>query len=107
MVLPDKVITEKLIPKDSLTDQTDLESIKLITIDDIRYLLEKVYSKHSLLTVTIGSFDDYYGSTIIEINNDENYLVIDELYPVEGHEKIEVGTSLSFNTQYSIRWRLC
>ena len=101
MVLPYKVITEKLISKESLTDQTDLESIKLIAIDDIRYLLKKVYSKHSLLTVTIESFDDYYGSTIIEINEDENYLVIDELYPEEGHAKIEVGTKLSFNTQYA------
>jgi flagellar brake protein len=102
MALPlDKVITEKLISTENLTDQTDLESIKLTAVDDISHLLKKIYSKHSLLSITIDSSDDFYGSTIIEINDDENYLVIDELYPEEGHAKIENGKKLSFHTQYS------
>jgi c-di-GMP-binding flagellar brake protein YcgR len=101
MALPNKVITEKQISEKNLTDQTDLESIRLTTADDIYLLLKKVFSKHSLLSITIGSSDEYYGSTIIEINNDENYLVIDELYPTEGHNQIEIGSQLNFSTQYS------
>jgi c-di-GMP-binding flagellar brake protein YcgR len=101
MALANPVITEKLITEENTTEKENLESIKLTQIDDIRVLLKKINSKHSLLSVTIASSDEYYGSTIIEINNQENYLVIDELYPREGHERIEVGTKLSFNTQYS------
>ncbi len=101
MAVTNTVITEKLISEDNLTDQTDLESIKLTKFDDIRLLLSKVHAKHSLLSVTIGSSEEYYGSTIVEININEKYLVIDELYPHEGHEKIQIGTQLCFSTQYS------
>jgi len=101
MALPSNVVTEKLISEEASTGQTNLESILLTTADEINSLLNKIYSKHSLLSVTIKSFNDYYGSTIIEINNDENYLVIDELYPEAGHKRIEIGTQLSFNTQYA------
>lgn len=101
MVPPNTVITEKLISEENLTNRTDLESIKLTTTDDIRHLLKKINAKHSLLSVTIESSEAYYGSTIIEINHDENYLVIDELYPEEGHAKITVGSHLSFITQHS------
>ena len=101
MALPNKVITEKLISEDYLSNQTGLESIRLTTFDDISHLLKKIYSKHSLLTISIDSSAECYGSTIIEINNDENYLVIDELYPEDGHAQIEIGKTLSFNAHYS------
>ena len=101
MALPNEVITEKLISEDNLSSQTGLESIKLEMADDISHLLNKIYSKHSLLTITIEASDEFYGSTIIEINNDENYLVIDELYPEDGHARIEPGMDLSFNAHYA------
>lgn len=102
MALPvNKIITEKLISDEKLTDQTNLESILLTNADDINHLISKVYAKHSLLSITIDSPDEFYGSTIIEINDDENFLVIDELYPEEGHKKVEPGLSLNFHTQYS------
>lgn len=99
--LPNTVITEKRISDDNLSRQKNLESIKLINADDISHLLKRVYSKHSLLTVTIESSDEFYGSTIIEINHDEDYLVIDELYPEDGHSQIEPGKILSIDAQYS------
>ena len=94
------VITDKNISDHNLTDQKNLESIKLTTADDIQHLFKRITSKHSLLSVLMDSSDEYYGSTIIEINDKENYLVIDELYPKDGHEKIQVGSRLMFNTQY-------
>lgn len=93
-------ITEKRISDSSLSNQTDLESIKLTAVDDISHLLKKIHLKHTLLTINIESSDECYGSTILEINNDNNYLVIDELHPEKGHSKIEIGTSISFNTYY-------
>ncbi len=101
MALPNKVITEKLISEDYLSNLTGLESIQLTTADAINHILKKVYSKHSLLTVTIEPSDECFGSTIIEINNDENYLVIDEFYPEDGHNQIVDGKQLSFNAHLS------
>ncbi len=99
--MPNKAVTEKIISNSSQTSAKDLESIKLTSADDIRELLKKIYAKHSLLTITIESSDECYGSTIIEINADENYLVIDELYPVAGHELISTGTRISVNANYA------
>lgn len=101
MAVPNNVIAEKLISEENLGDQTNLESIKLTENDDIVLLLKKINKKHSLLSVALSPADDFYGSTIIEINIEENYLVVDELYPEAGHSKIEVGSVLSFNTQYA------
>jgi c-di-GMP-binding flagellar brake protein YcgR len=101
MVLPNKAITEKLISDDCLSNQTDLESIKLTSAEDISLLLKKIYLKHSLLTITIEPSDECYGSTILEINNDNNYLVIDELYPEKGHAKIEIGKRITFHAHHA------
>tara|TARA_R110002111_G_scaffold79218_3_gene125524 strand:+ start:544 stop:1332 length:789 start_codon:yes stop_codon:yes gene_type:complete len=94
-------ITEKRISDNSLGQQTNLESIKLTSAEDIGRLLKKIYLKHALLTITIESSDECYGSTILEVNNENGYLVIDELHPEQGHSKIEVGTSISFNSRYA------
>jgi c-di-GMP-binding flagellar brake protein YcgR len=101
MATQNTAITEKRISDNSLSKQADLESIKLTSADDINHLLKKIFLKHSLLTITIGSSDECYGSTILQINNDDKYLVIDELHPEKGHDKIKVGTSISFNANYA------
>ena len=49
MAVPNKIISEKLISENNLADQTNLESIILDTVDDIRHLLKSIYQKHSLV----------------------------------------------------------
>lgn len=100
MTTANPVTVDKIISNQHLTDQKNLESIILTAADDIQHLFKRISAKHSLLSIQIESFDEYYGSTIIEINIKENYLVIDELYPIDGHEKIQIGSRLIFNTQY-------
>ena len=101
MATQNTAITEKRISDNSLSKQADLEPIRLTSADDINHLLKKIFLKHSLLTITIGSSDECYGSTILEVNNDDKYLVIDELHPEKGHAKIKVGTSISFNASHA------
>lgn len=100
MATPNKVITEKLITENN-HKTTGLDSIKLTQTDEINSLLKKIYSRHSLLTVSIDSIETYFGSTIIEINKDEKYLVLDELYPVEGHDLITVDTNISVSAHHA------
>lgn len=94
-------ITEKVISDDSLSKQKNLESITLSSIEDILHLLKKIQSKHSLLTITIETSDECYGSTILEVNRDNNYLVLDELYPVAGHNKIEKETNIAISANHA------
>ena len=101
MVMQNTAIIEKRISDNSLSRQADLESIKLTSVDDISHLLKKIHLKHSLLTITIESSDECYGSTILEVDNDNKFLVIDELHPEQGHSKIEIGTVVSFNAHYA------
>ena len=100
MVTQNTAITEKRISGNRLSRQTDLESIKLTSVEDICLLLKKIHLKHSLLTITIESSDECYGSTILEVNKEKNYLVIDELHPEQGHSKIKTGTVVTFNAHY-------
>ena len=69
--------------------------------DDIQSLLKNLFKRHSLLTVTIGGNETCYGSTILEINSNEKYLVIDELNPLDGHEQLEIGSSIRINSQHA------
>lgn len=94
-------ITEKVISQNNLSNQSDLESITLTTSEDISLLLKKIHNKHSLLTITIETGDECFGSTILEINNDKNYLVVDELYPESGHLKIKNDTSISISANHA------
>ena len=101
MALPNKVITDKLISENNPQPQTDLETITLTSVEDIRLLLKKVYKAHSLLTISFESSDACFGSTIIEINDDELYFVIDELYPEEGHNMAEIGKKLMISAHHA------
>ncbi len=94
------VTSEEIAPKkEPVKQQKQITQIK--RDDEIKALLKKIYQKHTLLTISIGSRDSYYGSTILEINHDNNYLVLDELYPQDGHELLETETPIIINTQYA------
>ena len=99
MATLNKVITEKLISDNN--NQSESDSTKLTQTDDIVSLLNKIHSKHSLLTITVNSSEACFGSTILEVNKEEHYLVLDELYPQEGHNLIKGDTEISVNAHYA------
>lgn len=94
-----KVVKDKVIGETRPKQNDNSEIIK--KSDDIFGLLKKIQSHHSLLTVTIGGIETAYGSTMLDINKEEQYLVLDELNPLEGHEKLEVGSKIKINTQHA------
>lgn len=97
MTIAQNVVADKLIS--DLPKKNNDNSIIIKDAEEIRALLNKIFKKRSLLTVTIGGNESCYGSTILEINSDEQYLVIDELNPLDGHEQLEEGSKLKINTQ--------
>ena len=69
--------------------------------------MEKLQTKHTLLTVEIGSHPQYYSSLILECNARNGYLVLDEFYPDDINANIILGEQLdisSNNAGVSIRF---
>lgn len=68
--------------------------------DEIQTLLSKTCKTHTLLTVVFDGINKEFGSMILEMNTDRNYLVLDELYPRNGinfpllNEKLLISTQL-------------
>jgi c-di-GMP-binding flagellar brake protein YcgR len=59
-------------------------------------LLRRVLEQHLLIKVQIGdNRRDAYTSTILELVPEQNYLVLDELMPVDGHALLAPGTGIT------------
>ena len=51
-------------------------------------ILKRIIDRRALLTVTLPGISTVYNSSILEINSEQGYLLLDELNPKEGHEKL-------------------
>jgi c-di-GMP-binding flagellar brake protein YcgR len=54
----------------------------------IALLLRRLLDQRCLLTVTVGNDPETYTSAVLEVVRDEGYLVLDELSPQGGHERV-------------------
>ncbi|MFZ5594221.1 MAG: flagellar brake protein [Pseudomonadota bacterium] len=48
-------------------------------------LLKRLHSQRALLSVTLPGSEKHFNSAVLEVNGEQNYLVLDELGPAEGH----------------------
>lgn len=92
-------LSEKVIIKDSPSVPDD-NFMLLRDKSEIFSLLKKITSRHALLNVSIAGNENIYGSALLETNKEENYLVMDELHPIDGNEKIELNKRITIQTQY-------
>ena len=51
-------------------------------------ILKRIIDCRALLTVTLPGMSAVYNSAILEINSEQGYLLLDELNPKEGHDKL-------------------
>lgn len=56
---------------------------------EVFLLLRRAFESRCLLTVQVGPERIPYTSAILEVVHDERYLVLDELTPISGHERIQ------------------
>lgn len=54
-------------------------------------LVERVFRQRALITVAVQGLDDLFTSVILEVNDEGEYLVMDELRPLEGHAALRPG----------------
>lgn len=60
----------------------------------ISHLLSRLLESHSLLTVGLSGSKSSYSSAILLLDFDAEYIVLDELTPVSGHNKVVANTKL-------------
>lgn len=54
----------------------------------IASLLKRMHDERALLTVTLPGSDYQYRSAVVEVDLVKGHLLLDELYPVEGHARL-------------------
>ena len=67
-------------------------SYRITSQSEIKALLEKLLVNHTLLSIRLDNRSRTFGSMILEVNNQQNYLVLDEFYP-----RNEITESLTGN----------
>lgn len=66
--------------------------------DEILGFLKKLLKIRSLLSITVEDSPHVFGSVILEINKEDSYFVLDELYPRDELEFSLLGKALSIKT---------
>ncbi len=74
-------------------------SHRVTSEDEIRAFLKRLHKSHSLLNISLGEPSFQYGSVILEINHEKDYLVLDELYPKNDISTELIDKTLSIETQ--------
>jgi c-di-GMP-binding flagellar brake protein YcgR len=65
----------------------------------IAAVLRPLLQKHSLVTATLGDSRKYYNTVLLEVDTEGQFLVLDELHPVEGHRLAATNKTLTLFTQ--------
>jgi len=64
-------------------------------------VLDGLLGAHALLSARIGDQRGYFNTTILKVDPVKQLVFLDELAPVEGHEKIAVGQTLNLYGLYN------
>lgn len=76
------------------TAQQDAHSENIRVQARINGLLQRMLKSHALLTVRVGTNNSTYHSTLLEIDPDNGYIILDELNPRAGHRLVHPGEAL-------------
>ena len=67
--------------------------------DQIGRTLLALYGHHALLTVHLPESSETFTSAILEVDSKKHYLLLDELFPREGHELVSRGMPLGMGAR--------
>lgn len=62
-------------------------------------ILNRIRDAHLLLTATIPQEKSFYSTALIDVLPEQHSLILDELLPREGHEKLTTGSTLNIHTR--------
>ena len=64
----------------------------------IAAILKNILDARTLLRVTLPGSPEEYNSTLLEINRENNFILLDELHPKAGHERLREAKKLAVLT---------
>ena len=74
-------------------------SFRIESPSEIESLLKKLNKNHTLLSIRFKNSSKSFGSMLLEVNRDRNYIVLDELYPRHEIKEPLVGQKLIIDAQ--------
>jgi len=65
----------------------------------ITAVLRPLLQKHSLVTASLAGSRQYYNTVLLEVDAENQFLLLDELHPIEGHRLATTNKTLTLYTQ--------
>lgn len=65
----------------------------------IAAVLRPLLQKHSLVTATLEDSRQYYNTVLLEVDSGNQFLLLDELHPGEGHHLVAANKTINLYTQ--------
>lgn len=63
----------------------------------IAAILRPLQQQHSIVSIAVPSAKRLYNSTLLEVNPEQGYLLLDELHPREGHEQLSTASKIGLS----------
>ncbi|VAX04262.1 hypothetical protein MNBD_GAMMA20-1048 [hydrothermal vent metagenome] len=63
----------------------------------ITAILRPLQQQHSIISIAVPSAKHLYNSTLLEVNPEQNYLLLDELHPREGHTRLSTASKIGLS----------
>jgi len=63
----------------------------------IAAILRPLQQQHSIVSIAIPSAKSLYNSTLLEVNPEQGYLLLDELHPREGHARLSTSSKIGLS----------
>jgi len=80
-----------------------MQDLRIVNLDDsvaqIAQVLRRLQEQRCLLTVQVGTESEAYTSAVLEVVHEEGYLVLDELTPQDGHEKLKTTRDIQIRAR--------
>ena len=74
-------------------------SFRVENRSEVESLLKKLNKNHTLLSIRLGDNNKTFGSMLLEINLEQDYLVLDEIYPRHEIKKSLLNCKLAIDAQ--------
>ncbi len=65
----------------------------------ITAILRPLQQQHSIVSIAIPSAKYLYNSTLLEVNPEQAYLLLDELHPREGHSQLSTSSKIGLSAR--------
>jgi len=90
---------QAMAPTESADDSYKQQFEVISSMPRIAAVLRPLLQKHSLVTATLGDSRQYFNTVLLEVDTDNQFLLLDELHPSDGHRLVVANKTINLYTQ--------